>query len=279
MKYYILKNEVKEGPFDFIALITKINKGEVSETTLISTDENENPVPAGELQEFETSFSGKHGDEEIDATGLDISQAMKNSKFFVLENITTVPIVTGVFLLFMVLPIILGNYLFAEIGAIVGVAISYMFLGIYSFYIVEKTQGLVDVNEIIKAAKSGALHLLLAGVIFAIPPVLMVSALSSLTGNFYIIAFAVSAIALIELMISTFVPFLIIEKKKNLFEAFKLSIEATAGLRKPDLIRIIFVNLLLVLATMAIGLPLLFVLPFAFATFAEVYQSLFLYKD
>lgn len=280
--YYIVEDNDENISYDFLTIIKKINKGEVTSDTMIYTDDNKEPVAAGTVEELASHF------EEIDAASelggnvnFSLRYFAKNGIAFVIENIMTVTVAAGVCLLATVLLFALGAYSpIKEPGFIFAGGISYIFLGAFAYYIIQKNHGrAVDITQMMNDLKAVALHLLVIGLLISIPLVLVAFLLGLFIDNNITIAFITALVLYAELFLTSFVPFLVVDNKMEFIDALKASYQKVMNLQKDDIIMLATLNAAIVIGGLAIMLPLLFILPAVYSAFAEAYEALFSKED
>jgi len=279
--YHFANEEDKSISYDFLSIIRKINKGIVTSKTLLYTNDDEKPKLAGEFEEFSSHFKEVEASLTASNAELKVKQSAKNAIAFVIENIMSVPMVAGVFLLASILFIMLGAYTpFKEPIAIFACAISYVMLVGFSMYIMQKTHGrAIDIGKIIAGLKENILHTLVVGLLISVPLIVVTFFVNYFAQNHFITVPIVALVLYAELFFTTFVPFLIIEKKMDFLDALKTSAKTVLGLKKNDILMIAVLNGAIILGGLIIVLPLLFVLPAVYFAFSETYESIFPAED
>ena len=268
MKFYIVDNGKKEGPFDLLAMIRKIRSGAIDQDTLLMIDGQDEIQPAIEIPKLQDIFLEK---EESDANAQNLSlrkQSLSSSlrsgwMFYQSNQISTV--YTGVFILSLILATSFFHFITSGIfrvpGYMMATIAGFFGLSIYMFLILRMNRGQpTDINYIKQITLEYVKPLLISSCCIAI----MAS-----------VGFLLIIPGLFIFSIYIFTPLLIVDHKMEFWDAMETSRKLVMG-SGIDNMGIIFALVVInFIGGLLIFLPLLFTLPVTMSALCDMYDELF----
>ena len=226
MDYYVVINEQKQGPFDFLAIIKKVKNGAIKRDTLISIDNGVNFVPAGNINEI-SKVLASDGANSAALVSRDLKISFKNMLVEGVDLWTRKIINYTIFLgVIFVLGFgfsqglkqiqVIADYSFIA-DYLTGV-VCYTLLGLFFYYVLQS-----------KRSQEGDFKDFQAVIMPSLLPLLAFAAIISLLNIIYTFSPAsfiiATLISTIVFTIVAFVPFLITDLKMSLSRAVSTSLK------------------------------------------------------
>lgn len=269
MKYYIVDNEKKDGPFDLISMMRKIRNGSLVPDSMVLIEGQEKPIPAAEISKLNEVFQEREEAESNTENMVLRHHTLTGSlrsgwQFFQANQIST--IVTGLLILFVILVAAILHFLLPSFLTVFGYILSFIAgffgLSIYMFFILRMNRGqpadkdfmLAIINEHFQA-------LIIASCAIAVPAII--------GGIFLLVP------GLFVLTLYIFTPLLIIDHKMEFWDAMETSrkLVLKSGVENMGVIfALVVINFV---ACLFIFLPLLIALPVTMSALSDMYDELF----
>lgn len=269
MKFYIVDNGKKEGPFDLLAMIRKIRSGVVQTDTMIQTEGQASPQEAFSIPKLQDIFQEK---EEADAASANLTFRKHSLQsclrggwmFFQSNQISTV--YTGVFILALIMVTTLFHFALSGFlrvpGYLAAAVLGFFGLSLYMFFILRMNRGQPTDVDFMKTV-----------VVDYFKPLITASGCIALAASFGTILLVIPGLFVLTMYI--FTPLLIIDHKMEFWDAMETSRKLVLG-SGIDNMGIIFALVVInFVGGLLIFLPLLFSLPVTMSALCEMYDELF----
>lgn len=276
MDYFIhVEGQTPEGPLDLVAIIRRIRNGSITEETLIAVGGQGNPRQIVSYTEFSTFFAEDRallaGAAGVVVRRRTLLGQLKVGFEFLNEN-WWVSIYSGAFMFLWVMIWAVFGKPESLFGITLAIFLSYFLTGPYLYGLMRLMRGHpLAFGSVLSHTLRGSVGLVVASLIVAMLMLPLAALITKvLSGTGLVLGVPLFFIVLLTLWTAfAYVPLLVLEKKRDFYDAVRESLAATFG-RGAEKLGIVFA---LVAINFILFPLLLLILPISMAGLLDMYEE------